>query len=82
MLLSILVLKTCTISTKKLDKRIDTLIEKFSNYTGLKVSIIFAENGMKWDLYKEETKPDGIIVQYLNHFECAIPREIIDQKNQ
>jgi len=82
MVFSILKVKHSELVLNLGEQQIDTLIEKFSNYTGLKVSIIFAENGMKWDLYKEETKPDGIIVQYLNHFECAIPREIIDQKNQ
>jgi len=60
------------------ETQIDTILEKFSAYSGLKISVILAENGMKWDLFKGNEKPDGIIVQYPNHYECAVLKSFVN----
>lgn len=50
----------------------DVLIEHFAKYSKLKISVHFTENDMKWDLFEGTDEPDGVIVQYNNHFDCAI----------
>lgn len=81
MVFSILKVKHNNLVVNIGELQIDTLIEKFSQYTNIKITMFLPENGMKFDLFKEESKPDAIIIQYPNHFECAIPRELIS-KNQ
>jgi hypothetical protein len=79
MVFSILKVKEGSLVENLGEQQIDTLIEKFCNYTRLKISVVLAENGMKWDLFKDTVEPDGVIVQYNNHFECALPRSLINR---
>lgn len=58
-------------------QQIDTIIEKFVDYTKFKLSVVLAENGMKWDLFPSTSSPDAIIVQYPNHYECAINKKFL-----
>ena len=57
------------------ETQIDTLIETFVKYTNIKVSVLLGE--MKFDLFKEQEECEAIIVQYPNHFECAIPKSVL-----
>jgi hypothetical protein len=50
----------------------DVLIEHFAKYSKLKLSVHFKDGDMKWDLFEGTDNPDGIIIQYNNHFDCAI----------
>jgi hypothetical protein len=50
----------------------DVLIEYFVKYSKLKISVHLTENDMKWDLFEGSEDPDGIVIQYNNHFDCAI----------
>ena len=60
------------------DTQIDTLIEHFTKYTELKISVVLAENGMKWDLFDGNACPDGIIIQHDNHYDCAILKKYME----
>jgi hypothetical protein len=61
------------------EQQIDTLIEKFIDYTNIKISIVFNSTGDKWDLFKDNSLPEAVIIQYNNHFECALPKSVIQQ---
>jgi len=50
----------------------DILIEHFAKYVNIKISVHFIETDMKWDLFEGDEKCEGIIVQYNNHFDCAV----------
>jgi hypothetical protein len=64
------------------DTQIDTLIEKFSQYTNIKMTIVFSMNGMKWDLFDGDSPPEAVIIQHPNHFECAIPKKLLERINE
>jgi hypothetical protein len=78
MVYSILKIKSPDIISGLGETQIDTLIEKFSKYTNLKISVILADTGMKWDLYDGTSAPDGVIIQYPNHYDCAVPKKYIE----
>jgi len=77
MVYAIMKVKHPEVVAKLGENQIDTIVEKFAKYSNIKISMILAENGMKWDLFTGDDKPDGIVIQHPNHFDCAVPHKYI-----
>lgn len=77
MVYSIVKVKYSSVVAPLGQQQIDTIIEKFVDYTGFKLSVVLAENGMKWDLFTGSDEPDAIVIQYPNHYECAISKKFV-----
>jgi hypothetical protein len=79
MVYSILKIKSPDVIATLGETQIDTLLENFVKYTNIKLSVVLAGTEMKWDLYEGSSPPDGVIVQYPNHYDCAIPKKYMDK---
>jgi hypothetical protein len=79
MVFSILKVKYSDLVVKPGEEQIDTLIEKFSKYSKIKITMLLHGTDIKFDLFEEKTEPEGLIIQYQNHFEACLPKNLLSE---